>query len=544
VRWGADLLPETPAKRFELTDRAIAMLERLIREARAANDRDLITSLESDRVVALRNRERWNDVVDSLAKMRAQSIPIRPYVREAEADSLLALRRPEEARAIYAELTAADPANLNATVGRFYAEVECEDFAAAFATADGLNRPVLAAQARNYAGLDAQAWERIAPVARRGSAAAYVRSAAAAIEMSRGWPRMAHDDIRVASYLAPDDVGIAVALAESYLRRRDLPAARAILARLSADFSGEPSVERLARELREFDSASFELVARARQESGGAIAAPGPGIETVGRVYSAPIQDSFRIFAGAGYATARPPEGDALRNRLGAGVEWRAPDAALEASAWSNGGDVSRSGAAASASWSPNDVWTLGADYERYAWETPLRAILHGITSDGGGVGVGAAWNESRAAWVGLRAHRFTDGNERRQYRIAWAERVAQTPSWSLTLRPEIYGSQNSLRDAPYFNPSRDFALSLALDWQGLIWRRYEQSFRHRITARVGEYRQEGFADGMVGGLAYEQSWQPGTRMELRWGVEFGRARYDGANEKMAILFISASGRF
>jgi hypothetical protein len=32
--------------------------------------------------------------------------------------------------------------------------------------------------------------------------------------------------------------------------------------------------------------------------------------------------------------------------------------------------------------------------------------------------------------------------------------------------------------------------------------------------------------------------------MELRWGVEFGRARYDGANEKMAILFISASGRF
>jgi hypothetical protein len=26
--------------------------------------------------------------------------------------------------------------------------------------------------------------------------------------------------------------------------------------------------------------------------------------------------------------------------------------------------------------------------------------------------------------------------------------------------------------------------------------------------------------------------------------VEFGRARYDGANEKMAILFISASGRF
>ena len=72
-------------------------------------------------------------------------------------------------------------------------------------------------------------------------------------------------------------------------------------------------------------------------------------------------------------------------------------------------------------------------------------------------------------------------------------------------------------------------ALSFALDWQGLLWRCYEDSFRHRITARVGGYRQEGFADGTVGGLAYEQAWQLGARLELRWGVELGRARYDGA---------------
>jgi biofilm PGA synthesis protein PgaA len=189
-------------------------------------------------------------------------------------------------------------------------------------------------------------------------------------------------------------------------------------------------------------------------------------------------------------------------------------------------------------------VWTLAADYERYSWETPLRAVLHGITSDGGGVGLGAGWNESRSAWVGVRAHRFSDGNERQQYRIAWAERVAEAPSWTLTLRPELYGSRNSLRDAPYFNPARDVAVSLAIDWQALIWRRYEQSFRHRVIARVGGYRQEGFADGIVGGLAYEQAWQPGTRLELRWGVEVGRARYDGANENMAIFFVSASGRF
>jgi biofilm PGA synthesis protein PgaA len=482
--------------------------------------------------------------LQAVERMREARMPVRGYVRQVEADALLALRSPQEARAIYAELVAADAANRNALIGRFYAEVECEDFSAAFRTADEVGDPVLSALARNYAGLDAQAWRRIGPVLGEPPVSAYARSAAGSIEAARGWTRRAHDDFLLASSAAPDDIGVSAGLAESFLRRRDLPNARAIHQRLSTDFPGNLRVERLARDLRDFDSASFDVVARARQSSGDAPAAPGPGIEVTGRVHSAPIDDNLRLFAGVGYAKARPPEGDAIRQRAGVGGEWRGADATIEASAWANGGDVSRAGMAGAASWSPNDLWALTADYETCSWETPLRATLHGITADGGGVGIGWAAHESRSAWLGLRAHRFSDGNERRQFRLAWAERVAQTPSWSLTLRPELYGSENTLRDAPYFNPSRDMALSVAVDWQGLLWRRYEASWRHRVIARVGRYRQDGFADGMVGGFAYEQSWQPGTRLELRWGVEIGRARYDGADENVAIAFISVSGRF
>jgi biofilm PGA synthesis protein PgaA len=118
-------------------------------------------------VIALRNRERWVDALDGLARMRRDEMPIRPYIREAEADSLLALRKPEEARAIYAELAAVDPANRNARIGRFYAEVECEDFEAAFRTADSLDDVVLSALARSYAGMDAQAWQLVEPIVRR-----------------------------------------------------------------------------------------------------------------------------------------------------------------------------------------------------------------------------------------------------------------------------------------------------------------------------------------------------------------------------------------
>jgi hypothetical protein len=49
----------------------------------------------------------------------------------------------------------------------------------------------------------------------------------------------------------------------------------------------------------------------------------------------------------------------------------------------------------------------------------------------------------------------------------------------------------------------------------------------------VGGYRQEGFADGVVGGLASRAGVaSPAPRLELALGVEVGRARYDGSQRK------------
>ena len=46
-----------------------------------------------------------------------------------------------------------------------------------------------------------------------------------------------------------------------------------------------------------------------------------------------------------------------------------------------------------------------------------------------------------------------------RQVRFAWAERVLEQPGLSITLRPELYASRNSLANAPYFNPSVVFPI-------------------------------------------------------------------------------------
>ena len=75
-------------------------LESLLATARAASPQDdgLVGRLRRDRVVALRDRERWMDVVDEVTALRTEEMPLPVYVRQAEADALLALRRPAEAR--------------------------------------------------------------------------------------------------------------------------------------------------------------------------------------------------------------------------------------------------------------------------------------------------------------------------------------------------------------------------------------------------------------------------------------------------------------
>ena len=140
VRWGGEIRPADPARRHEETDAALARLDTLLADAASANpvDAGLLTQLCRDRVVALRDRNRWADALRQVEQLRAGGDGVPPYVRQAEADSLLALRRPADAKRAYSDVIETEPRNANALIGRFYSEVETEDFRAAFDTIDRL----------------------------------------------------------------------------------------------------------------------------------------------------------------------------------------------------------------------------------------------------------------------------------------------------------------------------------------------------------------------------------------------------------------------
>lgn len=569
VRWGAEVPAATGQSRYAVTDAAITRLENLIREtqARTPVDRALLLRLERDRIVALRNRERWGDALAATEALRAAGDAIPAYVRLAEADVLLALRQPARALAAYQDVLQNDPASREARIGLFYAQIEIEDFAAAFANVDaqaaaegprrdapGRLRPepnddwlgaqILAANARHYADMHAEAWDRLLPLAQRAPALGYLRSALGSVAAARGWPRLAEEEIRIAASIAPEDRGIEVALADSDLRRADLESAKTRTDSLISRFPDDLSVQRLKRDIAIAEMREFRFDVSSRREHGTALSAPGGGSQTAARLYSSPYAGRLRALAAAERMTSYPVEGRVLRERLGAGAEYAGPDVTVEAIAWQNSGTLSKDGASLIGSWRPDDHWAVYAGAEAYSSDTPLRAQFYGISGDAVDLGGEYRWHESRSISGAVRSTEFSDGNRRQSERVVFRQRIIDQPHFDLDLRPEYYASRNSKQGAPYFNPVNDQALTLALEAEHVISREYDRSWVQRVVLTAGSYRQEGFGSGTIGSLSYEQRYRFDPTFEIRYGLETNRRIYDGSAERALTGFFSLNKRF
>lgn len=581
LRWATLIEPRSPdpRRRFDDVDPALATLDALLAEARAASpvDAGLVTRLSRDRAVALRHRERWQESVDQVDQLRAAGADMPVFVLTAEADSLLALRRPAQARRRYEEaLGKLSPAERDDEEGPWrslmtglaYAQEESEDFDAAFATVNELveragppwfgegplqtprsSERWLGAQAfdaamLSYAEMPAAAWERIGPLALGAPALPWLRAQAAEIEAQRGWPRRAEQDIDIAAALAPEDFGIRLAQADSDLRRHRLLRAQERLAPLIEQGGDLPRVQQVQRELDATAGPSVRFELGGRDTSGEALRGPGNGMDASLRVESASLAGTWRLIGFADKSTDSVEEGRADRRRFGGGAQARWPDWQLEALAWSQNGSLDTSGASLAAQWEPTDQWTLLADAARHSPDTPLRADLHGITADSVRGGVRYAWNESLAAGLQLQQMDFSDGNDRRQLTLDGVLTVLDRPHLDITLRPRVEWQRNSLAITPYFSPKESWLGSVEAQVEHVMWRAYEKRFVQRLSLTLGVFDQMLFGSNAVGGVGYEQGWRHDPWTEVRWGLGWTSMVYDGRREQELRAYLMFEHRF
>jgi len=335
-------------------------------------------------------------------------------------------------------------------------------------------------------------------------------------------------------------MGMAVAMVESDLRRRQWARAQSALKVLQTTYADDGAVQRAARDLANYKAPELRIETSTHHEDGGGgINAPGTGNDTEVRFYTSPIAERWRITAAATRGTATLPEGDFVRERLGAGVEARWPDVTVEAMGWANRSVLDRAGASLQARWEPSDQWSFEGRAEHLAADTPLRAMVYGITANSAGASASYTWNEERNASVNVRALDFSDGNHRKEASAAIAQRVFTKPGLSVTLNSALFASSNSQTSGPYFSPSSDWSLDVGARVEHMLWRAYEQSFQHRIVVGAGTYNQNGFGGAGTGSLRYEQEYQNSPFRSLRYGLEWSQRVYDGNPERTVKFYLN-----
>jgi biofilm PGA synthesis protein PgaA len=569
TRWADTIPAPKPEDRFNRIDQVLIQLNHLIEQAENSKNKNiaLLRQLHCDRVVALRERERWSEAVKEAIALEIGG-PLPAYVKQSFADALLALRQPERARTLYKEVLSSDASNKDAKWGLVFAELESENFYAAFEIADAmaqdqspwlrapkivapaqnddwLSAQILAALLRSWSDMPQEAWDRLLPLAQAAPAMSELRVAMGGIAAARGWPRKSEQEIRIASSIDPENKAVKIALGESAIRRQQWGEARSQVAYLSSTYPEDTSVIRLARELSLHDKYELKLDFTNESQSGNAVYAPGSGYVARARVYSPSLNERWRMFAATERMTATVPESAvAMRNRFGLGAEYQTGDLTAEGVVWQNTGDIVALGASLNLNWKPTDHWSFEAGLSQFAGDTPLRAIYYGTTANSATAGVTYAWDDSRALSAVYKPYNFSDGNVRQSGLLSYSQKIISRPTYNITLIPSLYASTNTRQDVAYYSPSQDFAATLSTQAEHIIYRRYEQVFGGRFKAGVGVYQEANYAGGVIGDISYEQFYRPNDQQEITYGIGANHRIYDGTPENTFIVYLRLNAHF
>lgn len=569
IRWGAIRATRGRGpERFAETDAALASTDALA--ARAHTEETPLSGPERtlllDRIVALQGRYRMAEAVALHDRLRQLGVDTPAYARLATAEALLYLERPEAAGELYRGVLIDQPENFAAELGWFYALVESERHAEAadridrlaartprllFADVPGMTRPnpryQTAAAARSMAPAYADRLDRaeaeVSALVLEAPFSMPLRENAAAVSSLRGRPRRADEELRWILAVEQDN-GIADAQRVSPLL--EMHEFRAAEHALEHGLRAAPEDKRVQLALDRWQVHNLRQLyvdaAFGRSSGGAPTGTRDYAMDAL--AYSAPIAYDWRAFAHAHLASATFDTGPVDWRRFGAGVEHRRRDLVLTAEVNAGAGASGGAAVALGGRWWANDSLSVSGTLQTQSNSIPLQARRAGIGGRGVDLAIAYRVHESRAFGAGLRALDFSDGNVRTGASASWFERLVTGPVYKLDVEFHADASSNSLADAPYFNPRRDFTPSLTLvnDW--LTWRRYARSFRQRLSATAGSYHQSGFGAGGLWALQYEHVWEVDRRLYLRYGIGRSVRPYDGERTTRDFALLTIDWRY
>ncbi len=517
-----------------------------------------------DVTISLRNL-RQMDNVEAVYRYLSEKEEQPDFVKHAAAAAMLANQHPDKSGELYQQILDREPNSFQANIGLYYSFIEQENFADAYQLIDQLlkkepmyltyNNPKYRSNNERYLDLDVytilvrfygdqlqDAWSRIDELIRNAPGNNWLHEVRGQISNAREWFRQGLYDFHYAGLLNPESLNARSGEISSRISLRQYKEARPMLATMQQQFPEEYPTKRLAREWQFSRKPQYWEDVVFANSSGPEL--DGDSITATAEMLSAPIYDNLYLDASYRYAWAEIIEGKETFHRYAAGPDYHLMDWDFQARVTYNDSSLDGVGGSINAVWTPNDYWHISLGGEYFSVDTPLRALHHGIRSDSVTAAANYRWSEQRELSVGVQASTFTDNNDRLAGTAVFRQRLLDIPHIDLDGRIELYGSTNSRRDTPYFNPEQDFSLLGALHLDHVYFRYYDHILVQMIDVAYGVYEQKGYGSRWIGHIRYEQRYKFTPWVEMLAGVEYGQNVYDGEAEPYKLIRFMITGKF
>lgn len=569
------------ARQFQIADRAIANYDELLGawENQDGVAQAELERLRADRLEALHARMRMQDVVDGYEAMLARGVRPPRYVLGDVADAYLQLQQPEAAARLYGRLVMDEESRLDSPLvriatqtGLYYSLVDGEQFDQATTVIEHARqeyprwRYIKGWKARipnnqhlhaeHTAALDdyyrdnyPQAQQRLAQLADAAPYNVDLRADLADVYHSRGLPRHAEQELKLAETLEPRASDVIALQGAVALDLHEWRQAQALVQYASQRYPEQVKTQRLQRDWDRYKKAELYIGAEHGNASGDSVSgsprASTDDLRLQAKLYTSPIAYNWRAFAGAGYASGKFEDGDRDARWAQAGVQYRARNltAELEANV-SRYGFGDKPGMRAQADYQLNDIWQAGAGLELRAHDIDLRALSNDISANRITAYVRWRPNELRDWTLWLAPTRFSDGNQRLSMALSGRERIYTSPHLKADLGLAISATRNNKEDAPYFNPRSDLNVMPTLQLTHTLYRRYETSVEQTFLAGVGLYSQQGYATAATGELGYGIRYRSNDQFEIGVNVTAHSRPYDGVRERQLRVTLNLNLRF
>ncbi|HEV2322600.1 MAG TPA: poly-beta-1,6 N-acetyl-D-glucosamine export porin PgaA [Terracidiphilus sp.] len=551
VRWSETIDHDWQRRKGD-AEQALAMLDGVI--AASSSKNYLWKQAQSDRLLALYDLYRMQDVVQSWQHLRKLGVKVPDYALARVAGACLTLRHPQQAETLYRGLVERSPDDGDLWSGLVYAEFESEHIRQSFSTVDqaygdtpawlqsrSLKVPdpnelhaslaLQAAQMRGYADMPAQEQKRLSTLLGMAPADPELGRAMAKTYLARGWPLLAMRQERIAdSYEQKDDLPVLedAEVLEGAGRREQ---ADALLGPLLTREGRSPAVDRFLTERVAERGLQATVTAGYEWSSGRYL---GNSQNSEAYLYSPLLNDRWRIYGHGFGETGQFIEGSAYRSRGAVGLKYDYSRQSFWGELAGDSGNAgSISAGAAGAQFSLGDHWVLGAEGDTdNLTDVQLIAELAGLRARSGSVH--AEWRQSELSSIHFNGERmlFSDGNQRSIVAGEWDQRVFTAPRFQIGITPELWASANSKdQNRIYFNPSQDFSFGSSATANWVTWRHYDRSLLQRFTVFGAPYWEENYGTHGAFSGDYTQLWKVSRRLGLIGKFAWHGQPYDGIRQ-------------